>query len=440
MPGGGYQDPAYQAQDYTYGQHDARSAFGNAMMEKAPYVARRNVGICGVRVPPLAAGYIVCLFSVIEGALLLLRGAPAGLLDEAHNPFAAAQNFLLTACGTGDLIVAILGGLGLWMSRNLLPSTIMWLFRLQEWHGPLSSRLVMILFVWRVFVIIATAPWVGVALAFAPSSFDKGAFMFFTCLYLFASLYFVWLMMAVYPAAVDGSVEMQNELDAPGFGMAERQFIVGEDAQQLEIHLRSRWDHDRIFCCLPLEPVICLYAYLLCIFCIWHFIRGELGAWAVFLSAPKVSTTAGLERVLLVLAALTSLSGALAITFHRDRARSPSYEKRSTSALLLFFVTNFLRIALCMPITGMALVALNICGVYVRGLASVSLKGSAGTTMQCSGEDWRRLGFIIAIAAVDLYLAWGVFRLWRQYRFASPVGSKRLSYGALGEQAPVHEL
>jgi hypothetical protein len=406
--------------------------------------------VCGC-VPPLLAGQVVCLLTLLEGVFVLFELTGATDLNwfdglNEVNPFERLQFTCLWVLSTGDFFFSIgVGALGMYMCNNPLPDWFMYRANLKEVHADLCNLLIKMFLFWRVLVTILIAPWAGVMLAFAPSTYDKSNCMVFVLLYIGLNIQSLWSLLAVQQVATYACQDMQNAIDAASTNerlqLIERAYADGFDT------VMSPTRDSVIFGLLPLEPTVLAYVLLLSVACLLWAIEGRTAAgWAFLLEYQEVALTKGFERAVYSFSAVVTFLGMVALlTFRQSRnelayfmkedaSMQNQYEhreemdrlqrarKRSISVLLACFIGNLLRVCLFIPITGMVLLFKNLCGFYVSGLSRVafSKENSNRGSVHCAAEDWSIIVSVISIAAIDGYLAWSVFWLWRTYRNELP--------------------
>jgi len=411
--------------------------------------------LCGFT-PVFTAGYIVVCLCVVEGLMVcinvfgflgLQRGQGVWQGLAAQNPFQDVQWALLGGLGLGDLIFATFGAVGMWLSAQ--PSRT----PRQYWseHSKMVSWCVLSLVFWRFLVAFATAPWVGLILAFEPPDQSKWAIFILTLVYVAASLYGFYVLLMVYRHAAAESAVSQQRFDT----LARAEGDQGNWSATSDI---TDTDKETMFCC-PIEWVVATYTVLLAAAFFICFVelctkRRTIGGWALLAGAPTVPLMVPIEGAVYLLSGCLCVVGLIGILLNGTARDELGYTgrqteeglrniRRSAGAMLVFFLGSVMRVALFIPVTGMALVERNICGVYVRGLAATNLyKNGAGfhVPMHCSGGDFWALVFVVLLASLDIYMVQGTFHLWQRYRTAQgfpAMQSKAASftYGA----APVQE-
>merc|ERR1740117_619414 len=405
--------------------------------------------------PVFTAGYIVCCLCVVEGLTVcinvfgflgLQRGQGVWQGLAAQNPFQDVQWALLGGLGLGDLFFATFGAVGMWLSAQ--PSRT----PRQYWseHSKMVSWCVLSLVFWRFLVAFATAPWVGLILAFEPPDQSKWAVFILTLVYVAASLYAFYVLLMVYRHAAAESAVSQNRFDilarAEGDRVDRSETVDGTE------------DMDTMFC-LPIEWVIATYTVILAAAFFICFVelctkRRTIGGWALLAGAPTVPLMVPIEGAVYLLSGCLCVVGLIGILLNGTARDELGYTgrqteeglrniRRSAGAMLVFFLGSVMRVALFIPVTGMAMVELNICGVYVRGLAATNLyKNNSGfhVPLHCAGGDFWNLILVIILASLDIYMVKGTLHLWQRYR--SGLGFPALhgkaasfTYGA----APVQE-
>jgi len=412
--------------------------------------------LCGL-MPVFSAGYIVICLCVVEGLLIcinvfgflgLSRGQGVWQGLAAQNPFKDVQWVLLGGLGLGDLTFSTFGAIGMWLSAQ--PSRT----PRQYWneHSKIVSWGVFSLLFWRFVVAFVTAPWVGLILAFEPPEASRWVIFAGTLVYVAASLYSFYVLLMVYRHASAESAVSQHRFDIllRAEGDHGNLRAASED-------MEDRGDMESLFCC-PIEWAVAAYTVLLAAAFFVCFVelctkRRTIGGWAVLAGAPTVPLMIPIEGAVYLLSACLCVVGLIGILLNGTARDELAYIgvqseegirniRRSAGAMLVFFLGSVMRVALFIPLTGMALVEKNICGVYVRGLAATNLyKNGAGfhVPLHCSGGDFWALFVVILLAFLDLYFVRGTLHLWQRYRSGQgfPLQGKAaaFSYGA----APVQE-
>lgn len=416
--------------------------------------------ICGC-LPPLAVGYLVCLFTLLEGIVLLLhvtkvvepsRGLFPGLYD-GHNPFGTSEKVILWVVSVTDLAAVLVGVAGLYLSVHLAPDRVRRAMTRGS-AGNLPTMLIGLLLLWRILVTFGTAPFVGVMLAFSTPDTDRTPYIVWAMLFIFVNIVLVYGLAQVFRAAAMES-ELVGERTQIKNNEERRNFLHGAYRNQLEFVD----EEPRLFGCLPLELTLGLWSLTLTVACVVAFVELcaagiTVGGWAYFISVPDVRMIRALEFVTYFLGALFALTALVGIIGHHsgrvqeadslasfgtaeyteELEQAIKAKKRGTVAILVFFIGSLFRISCFIPITGMALVAKDVCGIYVHGLSTLSLSSeSYGTRIHCGGNDFGMLFFVTAMAVLDFYILWGVFKLWHAYRsasFAVKEGMPSASYGS----------
>lgn len=383
-------------------------------------------------VPPFAVGCLVCFFTFVEGVVLLLHVTEvvkpkSGLfyaLYVGDHPFASTEERTLWIVCIADLIAVIVGIVGLAKS-----------YRGNAYHKEIGAVLL-----WRVLVTLGSAPWVGIVLAFADDSVDKIPYI------VGAMVFFLFNAMLIYGLARFFAVAL---LDAGPAGERERQRLAEERRTLLQHaysnHLELIQEEPTLFGCLPLEFALGLWTFGLfvaCVVCMTSLLLTHdltIGGWAFAIGAPYVSLTRRLELLTYLHGAVGALiafacivnhyrtrkqeaealaSLASAADYSHELAQAMQSKKRITFAILVFFIVSLFRIACFIPITGMAVVAKDWCGVYVHGLEALSTQGLVfgGFSNRCSASDLGAFVAVTMMAVVDVYVLWGIYNLWWVYR------------------------
>lgn len=397
--------------------------------------------VCCGCVRALTAGYVVSFLVLLEGVFVLVHvirilGVPppwwAVLSD--HNPFANVQSVLLLSLGIGDVSFALLGAAGLWMSSDA-SSVPRHLWSMQS---TIVRWPVVLLAWWRLAVAFVAAPCVGVVLAFEPPAFGKAHVFQSTLVYVAVSVFFVYLLLASYRQACTQSALLQYQLRllARGRKGGEQQGFVGADPHGLSLGLGgspmlgthvARLEAPVLFLCFPLEWVVAAYSLTygaVSFICLARVCSGQtVGGWAWMVSAPTVDTMTPVEGAAYLLGGISCLFGIISIAVRHvasntDLAESIKVSKRSTCAMLTFFVTGVLRLSMFIPVTVMVLVECDLCGIYVRGIASTSLHAqrTASSQFHCGQGDVSRMFSVVCWSLFDIIMVRAVCLLWQDYR------------------------
>lgn len=370
---------------------------------------------------PMPSGYLMCVIFAAEGLWFLLDIADrydgaAGSLGsvDLRNPWHRTQWLLLDILGFGDLAAAGVGAVGLWLATHPLPLT---LGKLHLWDAVLSLGGVGTLVAWRVLVVLAVVPWVGFMLAFDPPENLRWSRFLGALLYMLFNLYLLYLLFAVFRAASEANQRLQDD----------RQVLL-RNAEGSDGSAPASGKAVVLFNCLPLEGTVGLYMMVVLVGSILWFSKVTLemksgGGWVFFSRFAQLPSE---TYVLEIVAYLTSIGfaflGGAAVIVRRgmdgiEDEGALTLSKRCTALVLAFFLASMLRFALFVPITGMALVAGDACGIYVRLLASLSLdrKLDHGPALHCSVADWLAIGTMVTVALLDAYLIRGVLLLAQRY-------------------------
>jgi len=188
-----------------------------------------------------------------------------------------------------------------------------------------------------------------------------------------------------------------------------------------------------LFGCLPLETAIAFAVFVQLVLFIWFFIRivfneATIGGWLFLTPPPRVPITWWLEFVVYCVSVLSAGSAAAAIMMHKfmcERQEDPLdvdeslvLKKRCNAGVLFHVVFSMLRYAAFCPITGMALVAKDICNFYMHGMFTIGVSRTSPVKAQlyCVSGDSRTIILLLLAMALDAYTIWGTYRLWLQYR------------------------
>lgn len=394
----------------------------------------------------LTAGYVVCFLVLLEGIFVVVQvvgvaGVPhpwwAALSD--HNPFVNAQWALLLALGIGDICFALLGAVGIWMSTDA--SSV--LRRFWSMQSTIVNWSVVLFAWWRLAVAFFVAPCVGIVLAFEPPGFSRAHAFRSTLVYVAASVFLVYILSTAYRQACTESALLQYKLDLLARSdrkghKGDRHRLLGGDpsgpslgfgSPSLNAHGPSLEEPPVLLGCLSLECTVAAYglafgaAFFIC-FARICTTKQTIGGWAWMQSAPKVDIMVPVEGAAYFLGGFLCLVGFIGIVY-RHAAPGAGLEeamktsKRSTAAVLVFFLGSVFRLSVFIPVTVMALVESDLCGVYVRGMASTSLYGrriASNHQISCRQSDVTTAVSVVLWALLDISMVRVVCLLWQDYR------------------------
>jgi len=414
---------------------------------------------------PLSSLIVGCLLSLlvlIEGLFVLGNmGDPVDSLVQsvflgmdAEHPLYRTQWVLLTILAFGDVLGSLFALTGVVLTRHKLLIGISVL----DVDTDVATVSVGALFGWRVFITIATAPWVGSMLAFAQPGFNKGMHIFGTLVYIALSSLICWVLVAVSHTVTSTSQELKHQRLFDAAGAREEMFRrqahdVGHPDLPQPVHAALQ-ERPQVFGCVPLHSSVFVGTLALCVLSFVWFVRSvnghTIGGWAFPLQVPRVAGTSVLEFVVYTLTMLTSMIAVAAqlVRHFQDEDYAPHSLGWCAITILAFLVMNVMRFALFVPITGMALAAKDVCGFYARGLSSISAAGSGDAVpLHCTADDRAALATAAALAVLDGCFAWGTYRLWQRYRTELELGSRAAHklpgpgpYGSTGPGFPVRGL
>lgn len=380
---------------------------------------------------PIPSGYLICAIIAVEGAFLVFDlndpfgGATTSMTGVTrHNPWYSMQWLLLEVLSLGDLVAAGVGAVGLWLATHSLP---LMLGKLQRWDAVLSLSLVGALVAWRVLVTLAVVPWVGFMIAFEPAEYVRWTRILGAVIYLLFNLFLTVLLFSVFRAASDSNEHLQAERQQL---LQRAEELKGDRASRKEVVLVGG---------LPLEGTVGLYilaVFTISLLLLWKVLstKNSGAGWAFFSRFAQGATdTYIIEILAYVLSASFAFLAGCAVIVHRimegqHDKNTALLAKRCTALVLAFSLASLLRFAFFVPITGMALVSGNICGLYVRLMAALSLESrlAQGAALHCTVGDTATVGLMLIVLFVDAYFIRGVLQLWQRYRAR---GAKALSSG-----------
>lgn len=375
---------------------------------------KRHGFVCGIAVIP--AAYLVCALMIFEGLFVLLHGS---FHLVRVGPFKQSETGFLEFVAYVDIIVAIVGALGIWFGHNLLP--VGWR-TISKFHSTIAMVGAGMLFGWRSLVCLCFPPWVGILLAFSPP--PKATLWAFAVCYLVLSLIVAYILLLAFRQVVSTSKRFQQHLDAQVLGERKQLLFNAHMARGDDFHAdgEAMHEHDvepHVFGVLPLAQSVTLYAIIMGIVCLWAFfhlaITGQtFGGWAFFAGTPVVNITFWLEIILYVLSLGFAIAGFLGaasfsgVGFVR--------EEPATLCVLAFLVGSMARFALLFSVTGMDLLEKDTCGLYVHGLANIAYKSpssaASGFGLHCQPIDFLFLLGVVVFCIMDAHLIWATYELW----------------------------
>jgi len=394
--------------------------------------------MCGL-LSAVPAGFTVSFFIAVEGCFILanLFGTQSGassLLPGLHetNPYRHVELVVLEVVGIANLVACVAIMIGLWLTRSAMPR----LFRrfLDISQVRLACASLSVALVYRAVLLVVLAPWLGFMMAFDDRA-HSGLRLMLSVLYISVSAYMVWILVNIMMNALEASKRLQKRLKQQD--AEERYSLLGQaytlgwpdpaDPPPLLTEASPA-----LFGCLPLESVVLMYMWVVLVACVFWLVRlfvggGGSGGWAFFVNLPQVRATLGLEVFLNLFVAMLSLVALSALLLQPDPHDSENpwrIRKRVTVTLLLYFIANALRFSLFFPITGLAIFAKDVCGLYSHALADMIFsRYPTSLPLHCSGEDVVALFMVLLTAVVDGYFIFGVYKLWQLHRAKMLIGS-----------------
>eukprot|EP00747_Dinoflagellata_sp_TGD_P197243 gnl/TRDRNA2_/TRDRNA2_68391_c0_seq1.p1 gnl/TRDRNA2_/TRDRNA2_68391_c0~~gnl/TRDRNA2_/TRDRNA2_68391_c0_seq1.p1 ORF type:complete len:515 (+),score=81.63 gnl/TRDRNA2_/TRDRNA2_68391_c0_seq1:74-1618(+) len=423
--------------------------------------------------PPLHIAYGICLAMIAEGLFgicnvheLIERenGLFQGLND--HNPFAHGQWAIMAVVSYLDIFLGAVALSAYFIATTEFPiARKFWPFRYYMPHASTA------LLAWRALVLLIIAPWVGIMLAFEPPHFDKTSYIFCTFVYITGNGIVIYMLMQIVSWSRQETVVIERALREESHVQRQALMRRAQTMNYPEYGTLIPADGEgdfTLFGCLPLEETVTLYTFLGGLASLVWFIEiatynRTVGGWAWTMAMPKVDVTYGLETVVYFLSFIFCAAAIMGIFFfHSARdlesmireelvaAGSLAYseqldeamksKKRCVLAVLLYLLFSIFRFAVFFPITGMALVEKDVCGLYVHGLSSTALYRPVyglGVPMHCTKEDFGIIAATVVTFAVDAYFIYGIYRLWlwqrTEFSFAlpGPDGKRYGYYGSL---------
>jgi len=364
-------------------------------------------------------GYMIILIVLIEGLVALhdfLANPKSHIFFDTHAIADAPFKVILGILGVADIFFGLAGALALWL---LWPQLL----------TPLCC--------WRFIATVVLTPVLAVRLALEPPIFSLLAIFTWTTVYLAIHLCFLYVLSQVYQA-VDLSSQFQQE-------EAQEQAA----AARLALLRRCRGaplpaEVPRVFGLLPLEASIAFYMLITVVLSAWGLVvlidAGHgTGAWAFVATSQKGRMTFWLEVLLFASGLCSGTVGLMALFGHRDARGNEEYlmafgfqgtpefrelsraKKRGALGVLSYFVFSILRFSLFVPVTGMALMMADVCGMYVHGISNLSQVWAwpRAAPMHCSGFDLFTLLLTLNFCLLDAYLLLMTYKLWDHYQAAN---------------------
>lgn len=466
-----------------------------------PLESYRICHVSGFSLP--FVGYLICFLILLEGIFVMYQ--IIGLLhpmdvpwitaadQNDHNPFSPGLLVFLWILCLGDIAVAFIGPLGLFLCNHYMPYVWKMWYGL---HASVATGCFGSVLVWRLAVLIIASPWVGVYLAFMPPEYKKGLFMFWAMFLIVLNVFSLWALLLVYDMVASKAKILQRRIDVyldieipscwdltmacccyididiteffldlplPGLPDLPDLSDLLADLAWLRVHMPA------MFCCLPLEASIIWYVIIIMICAIlWLLLLLERGysggGWASAAPGTLVPQTWTLEFCLY---AFTIFESVIALGGMSHRRTGQGIEdtlpekykgdphaifsseemlfvlkakKRCAACFFTYLLFSILRLALFFPITGMLLVERDVCGLYVHGISQfwsfVWIRRP-----YCSEQDIVLLSITVLFFVLDTSMIYQVYRLWHWYQEsanrARVFWSKRgkwESYGAAGDR------
>jgi membrane protein implicated in regulation of membrane protease activity len=357
---------------------------------------------------------------ILLPALFLYNVKPA-----QQDPFRGSEQVYLWIVGVGDILCGIMGFLGIWLSRNLVPLGWRQMAKLSSTWSMLGTGLVL---VWRSLVLVTFAPWAGVWLAFDGHQEIKFLMYIFVVAYLVLSVILVFVLARAFRQTVSDALHLQEHTDSQH--VQERGYLLHQAAlaRQQDFHADGAHGRDHevepeVFGVFPLAPAVTCYALVIGIALLLAFLFTLLtgrtvGGWAFFAEHPKVNTTFWLELfvdLISVGTAIAGVVGASVLAGIRLKRMSTTLDL-AILCLQIFLIGSMFRYAMTFAVTGMAFLEKNTCGFYVHGLAQMAQykpwsRGNEGW-MHCELVEYFALLLALVICVVDGYLVWCTYKLW----------------------------
>lgn len=411
------------------------------------YLTPMDAVLC--HLSPMVVFYVMFFLMFVEGILLISPYDKLFQGFDAKNPFREPMEAVCKVFGVIDLITILIGCLGMYMRQN----KVLYWFNLREHHSTVASACTGTVCAWRFILCILIAPLLGTALAFQPATFDQTTVMFEALGYIAVNLFLCWALLIVHRVISVASDELQEEIDNE---------IAQERTQLLaDLYASGPGPHyimqeTEMFMCLPLDASVFAYLFAGMVLSLGWYIdkkafRHTVGGWMAPLGSPSVPITMTIEEYTYLFSSLTLFMGIIGMCFFRAareeelqaRVASPigynekleyaiKNQRRSLFFMLTSFIAGVFRYALFIPITGMSLLATDVCGLYIHSIASLSLKATTMPGTHCSGKDVSLIFVVITLMAMDAYGLWGFFRLWRHYRCCAMLGENKENLSAYG--------
>jgi len=389
--------------------------------------------LCGF-LAPYPAGYFICFLVASEGCFVLAgvlayeEHAPHLIvgLDTAH-PFHRLQQVLISALGFVDTFACMVGVVGLYFTRNVAPAILTATLGISQ--VMMSTLCIAFVLVWRALLAGLVAPWLGFMMAFEPSQEQESLQAVLGVTYIALNVYLVWVLASVVMAVLRQTMDSEEQI---------RQRDAQERYERLQLaHTMGYPDvndmppsvgmNQVLLGCFPLEITVTTYIVLMCVLCFWWllkliFLGHSSGGWAFLTTTPHVSVTFWLEIFIYLLSVTFSVLALSAMVLRNQRVgvqdgmEAMRVQKRCTIIMLIYLIISILRFAFFIPITGMVLVAQDICGLYVRGMSELGIASYANVPVHCSLGELTNLAIIAGTILWDGYLLCGVLWLWEAYR------------------------
>mmetsp|Transcript_51090 Transcript_51090/g.158274 ORF Transcript_51090/g.158274 Transcript_51090/m.158274 type:complete len:472 (-) Transcript_51090:118-1533(-) len=384
--------------------------------------------MCGM-LTPQPAGFVISFLIACEGCFVLanLIGTQSGassLLPGLHqkNPYRDVQLVLLEIVGIANLVACLAIMLGLWLSRKPMPKLLRKTLDISQVR-IVGSALGFAL-IYRALLVVVVAPWFGFMMAFEDRR-SSGLRLFLMVAYIAYSAYVLATLFQIVLNAVAECWKLQERLTRQD--REERRNLIGQAYSvgwpcPTEPPPLISEATPTLFVCFPLEPMVIFYTGLMVLFCIVWFIHlfltgGGGGGWAFFTRLPRVHSTLGLEFFVNVVTVLFSLLALSALLFKRQTVEQSDApwrtRKRTIVTLLLYFIVSVMRFAFFFPITGMAIAAKDVCGLYTHSIQDLAVSTYVVPPLHCTGGDVWAVASVLVTFCLDAYFIWGVLKLWQ---------------------------
>lgn len=467
-----------------FGDSRAASLCGEARAASPGEVAALPAGLYEGREHDgavLVAGVLICCAVAAEGAFLLMNSTGVGAGLGTLHPLGGLLTAALQVIGSGDVVSALSGAVGLWLCTNVY---LLSLFEsVQASYALLSTSLVGALLAWRCLVTLCMAPWCGILLSFTHPERSAVLSYFLALLYLVINVAILGALVVVLRTVSARSRLLQLELGlqtaadrkAKEFSRrtTDEQPLISQSLLTFSSE-PSEEEEGRLFYYLPLVPVLLCYLFGLGVAStVWllelFIVPGKVvGGWAFVTALPKSPRGHILEIFLYILTLSTAVVAALALVAY-DKARQAARQltlqlvnhtseeggeeaaehaeactevlgtqSKCAKIILGCGCANLLRLVIFFPVTGVALYLKDLCKVhgYLSLKSSILQDQYAGSVpLTCHGGEVVTLLLVVLVAALDVYLQVGLGRFcWLHYqgkqsaRKAAPS-----SYGAVRE-------